>query len=583
MVHNHSLFRGLSGLTLLFLFALALAAPSPTSETSINTTDYLIVGGGPAGLVIAEQLTRNPHIRVVLLEAGPDSSLDPIVTTPAEFFNAYPYFWNFSSAPDPALDGRTPELNQGRALGGGSAVNGMGYCRGASSVFDEWAHVSGNPGLSWKSMLEAFKATTHFQEDVHPEDQTAVNMTSFGDGPLEITTQRFQLGFDKPFVNKLLFELDVPEIDFCSGDGIGVTEQVDAIRADNRTRSYAWNTFGWLAAARSNFEVRHDAWVSKIGFHGKTANSVTYNNTLTNSMHTINAHEIIVAAGAIGSPQLLMLSGIGPEGQLKALGVPVVLNAPQVGQNLIDHHTAQLVYETVPAMGTTWQWQLNITAAQEAEEEYSANGGGLLGVPDGNVFAAFRLPDAVFDGLGSYHTSLPADRPHFIYEYTTAPFQTQFSNRTTITPFVALVQPEARGNVTLASADYRDQPIINSAYWGTPADKAAILYAYKKYRAFFATPELQPWVPVELFPGADITSDDGLWAAIQESSGSFHHPMGTVAIGSVLDTNWRVRGVQGLRVVGSPAAPSIITCHTQATAYALGYRAAKDIAVADGI
>jgi choline dehydrogenase-like flavoprotein len=432
-------------------------------------------------------------------------------------------------------------------------------------------------------MFQAFKATTHFQEDVHPEDQTPVNQTSFGNGPLEITTQRFQLGFDRPFVDKLSSEFDLPEIDFVSGYGIGVTEQVDAIRADNRTRSYAWNTFGWLAAGRPNFEVRHDAWVSKIGFQGKKASSVTYNDTLTNTMHTLQAREIILAAGAIGSPQLLMLSGVGPAHQLKALGIPVVHDSPQVGQNLVDHHYAQLVYQTIEAEGTAWQWQFNSTAAQEARDEYAANGGGLLGVPDGNVFAALRLPDTVFQGLGDYHTSLPADRPHFIYEYTTAPFQAQFTNRTTITPFAALVQPEARGNITLASKDYRDLPVINSAYWGTPADKAAMLYAYKQYRAIFTSPELQPWSPVELYPGADVTSDEALWAAIQQSSGSFHHPMGTVAIGSVLDSNWRVRGLQGLRVVGSPAAPSIITCHTQGTAYAMGYRAAKDIVAEDRI
>lgn len=432
-------------------------------------------------------------------------------------------------------------------------------------------------------MLGAFKATTHFQEDAHPEDQTPVNKTSFGNGPLELTTQRFQLGFDRPFVDKLSSVFDLPEIDFCSGDGIGVAELVSTIRADNRTRSYAWNTFGWLAASRPNFEVRHHAWVSKIGFHRKTANHVTYNDTLTDTMHTMKAREIIVAAGAIGSPQLLMLSGIGPADQLKSLGIPVVVDAPQVGQNLADHHFAQLVYQTLPAMGTSWQWRFNSTAAQKAREEYTANGAGLLGAPNGNVFAALRLPDTVFDGVGSYHTSLPADRPHFIYEYTTAPFQARFAHTTTITPFAALVQPEARGNVTLASADYRDQPVINSAYWATPADKAAMLYAYKQLRAIHTSPELRPWVPIELFPGANVTSDEGLWAAIQESSRSFHHPVGTVAIGSVLDANWRVRGVDGLRVVGTPAAPSIITCHTQGTAYALGYRAARDIIAADGV
>ncbi|KAI1405401.1 putative GMC oxidoreductase [Hypoxylon fuscum] len=582
MAHRRSLPRSLLLLALSAIAWPASAVPQPSTGSN-RPADYLIVGGGPAGLVVAEQLSRDPRINVVLLEAGPDSSLDPLVYTPADFSQLTEYLWDYHSAPDPNLGGRNPELWQGRALGGGSAVNGMGYCRGAPSVFDEWARLSGNEGLSWESMFDAFKATTHFQEDVHPADQVPINQSSFGDGPLEITTQRFQLAFDRPFVDKLSSALDLTEIDFVSGYGIGVTEQVDAIRADNRTRSDAWNTFGWLAVNRPNFEVRHNAWASKIGFIGKKADSVTYNDTLTGSFHTIRAREIVVAAGAIGSPHLLMLSGVGPADQLEAVGIQVVQDSPQVGQNLLDHHYSLLVYETIPEMGTTWQLQHNDTAAREAEAEYAANGGGLLGVADGNVFGTFRIPDSVFDGLGSYHVSLPEDRPHMLHAYTTAPFRPEFSNYSTISPFTALVQPEGAGNITITSADYRDMPVINSAYWATPADRAAIIYAYKEYRSLFTSTELSSYTPVELYPGANVTSDADIWDAIQRASGSFHHPMGSVAIGSALNSNWRVHGVSGLRVVGTPAAPNLVTCHPQGTAYALGYRAAMDIVAADGV
>ena len=469
-------------------------------------------------------------------------------------------------------------------------MNGMTMCRGSSSVFDEWAEISGNPGLAWDSgMFDAFKATTHFENDVRPEDQVPVNQTSYGDGPLAISSQRFQFDFDGPFVDRLASALDVPQIDFMSGYGIGATEPVASISAGNRTRSYAWNTFGWLAANRPNFEVRHDAWATKIGFNGATAESVTYTDTLSSNgtSHTIRAREVIVAAGAIGSPHLLMLSGVGPADQLEAVGIPVVQDSPQVGQNLMDHHYAQIVYETTPEAETVWQLQTNDSVADEAQSQYEADGSGILGVPDGNVFGTVRLPDSVFEGLGDYHVSLPADRPDIIFQYTSAPLWMgvvpYIPDVNTITPFVSVVQPEGRGNLTLASADYRQQPTINSAYWSTPADRAAIIYAYKQYREILASPELKPYATNELFPGANVTSDADIWAAIQMTSGSFHHPMGTVSIGSALDENWRVKGVDGLRVIGTPAAPSIITCHTQGVAYALGYRAALDIIAEDGL
>lgn len=504
---------------------------------------------------------------------------------PAEFFNVNAsYVWPYSTQPDPNLGGLTADLAQGHALGGGSAVNAMGYCRGASSVFDEWAEISGNDGLAWESMFEAFKATTHFADDVHPSDQTPVNTTtSFADGILEVTRQRIQLPFDRAFVDTLGSAFDVPEIDFASGDGIGVTELVETIRADNRTRVSAWNSFGWTAINRPNFVLYHSAWVSKIGFTGTTADCVTYNDTLTNTMKTITASEIIVAAGAIKSPQLLLLSGVGPAADLEALDIPVVLDVPEVGQNLYDHHLTLLVYEAAPEVDTIGKYLNNATFATAATTEYAEDGDGILGIPDGNVFATRRLPDSVFEGLGDYYPSLPADRPHALYEYSTAPFLPQFATYSTIAPFVALVQPEDNGNMTLASADYRDEPLIYGNYWGSEADKAAILYAYKELRDLMASEKLSPYVLQELYPGANVTSDEDLWAAIQSTSTSFHHPLGTVAIGTVLDTQWRVKGLEGLRVVGSAAAPKPPTCHTMASAYGLGYRAAVDIAAADGL
>ena len=502
---------------------------------------------------------------------------------PAEFFFSQPYMWPYFSQPEPNLNGETPNLVQGRSLGGSSAVNAMLYCRGAASVFDEWAEISGNDGLRWDSILESFKATTHWTDEPSIEYEQPINTTAFGNGPLEITRQRELLTLDEPFADKLAAEFNLPEIDFASGGGIGVSQNLESIRASNRTRSYAYNTFGYLANNRPNFELHHDAWASKIGFTNKKADSVTYNDTLTGTMHTIRAKEIVVTAGAINSPQLLMLSGVGPADRLRELDIPLVQDIPEVGQNMYDHHYAVLQYEATPEVDSVWQWHDNATRAATERERYERNGDGMLGTNSGDVFGALRLPDSVFEGRGSFHTSLPADRPHMIYEYTTTPFLSDSPNVSIIAAFVAVVQPETTGYVTLASADYRDAPLIYSNYWSSEADRAAILYGYKELRGLMQSDELRRFTRTELFPGSEVTSDDDIWAAIQQSSQSWHHPVGTTALGTVLDANWRVQGVNGLRVVSTSSAPKIPTCATQAAAYAIGHRAALDIAAADNL
>lgn len=489
--------------------------------------------------------------------------------------------WLYLSQPDPNLGGIQQNLAQGKCLGGGTGVNAMLYCRGAKSVFDEWAEISGNEGLKWDSMFESFKATTHWTDEASIDYEQSINISSFGDGPLEISRQRELYTFDEPFFNKLKEQFGLPEIDSVSGVGIGVSQAVESIRASNRTRSYAYNTFGYLANNRPNFELHHNAWASNIGFTNKTADSVTYNDTLTGKMHTIHAKEIIVTAGTINSPQLLMLSGVGPADSLRKLNISVVQDVPEMGQNLYDHHYAVLEYETIPGVDSVWQWHDNATEAPIERERYAQNGGGLLGTNDGDVFGALRLPDSVFEGKGTFHTSLPADRPQMIYEYATTPFLPNGPNVSLVAAFAAVVQPESKGHVELASADYRDAPLIYSNYWGTAADKAAITYGYKELRSIMNSDELKQYTIKEVFPGANVTSDADIWKAIQQGSQSWHHPVGTTALGTVLDANWRVKGLKGLRVVGMAAAPKITTCALQATAYAIGHRAALDIVAAD--
>ncbi|KAF3763011.1 putative glucose-methanol-choline oxidoreductase [Cryphonectria parasitica EP155] len=552
-----------------------LAAPT------VPESDYLIIGGGPAGFVVAEYLSRDPSKSVLLLEAGPDGDADPEITTPAEFFATSNYMWRYATQPDAGLGGLSANLFQGKAFGGGTAVNAMLYARGAASVYDDWAEISGNEGLGWDSMLEAFKATTQWQVAPEANYSQAINVSMFGDGPLAISRQRKLLTFDEPFSNEVQTTFDLNQIDFVSGEGIGVSQGIESIRVSNETRSYAYNTFGYLANTRNNFQALHNAWVSNIGFSNKTANSVTYNDTLTNTTYVRRAKEIILAAGAINTPQLLMLSGVGPAQRLIELDIPVIQDIAEVGQNLQDHHYATVEYEAKDFVDTYWQLTENATREAIEAQEYAANGDGLFGTIVGDVLAMIRLPDEVASG---YQKSLPQDRPHVAFTYFAGPFLPGSPNVSMLSAFAAVVQPEVFGSVDLASADYRDAPLIYANYWASEGDKSAVIYAYRKLRDMFRSPQLSGYTKQEVFPGANYTdSDADLWSAIQKGSSSWHHPVGTTAIGTVLDANWRVKGLKGLRIVGSSAAPTITTCPTQGMVYAIALRAAMDIAKADGL
>ncbi|KAK5633973.1 hypothetical protein RRF57_009687 [Xylaria bambusicola] len=548
--------------------------------------DYIIVGGGPSGYVVAEQLSRNPHVTVTLLEAGNDYENDKNVNTPGWSPMNPDKAWFYYSQPDPNLDGLTPNVAQGKGLGGGTAINALGYCRGSSSVFDEWAEISSNAGLAWDSLLEDFEATSHYTYQPADYDQL-VNETVFGDGPLEVTRSSFLTGLEIPFTNALKSILNLSEVSSVDGTGIGVDLSLGTIRSSNRTRSYARNTFGWLMGDRPNVKVLTNSWVTRISFElgTTTATGVLYTNTLTNKTTSLEAGEVILAGGAINTPKLLMQSGVGPADVLRGLDVEVVANIPQIGQNLWDHHYSYIEFEVTDDIYTWWQITTNITEISLASEQYTQqNGSGPLGSNNGEAYGALRLPDSVFDGIdGTHYTSLSSDRPHVLYEFSTVPFRQPAPNVSIAAAWVALVQPEASGYLTINSSSYLDAPLVHSNYYGSAADKAAVAFAYKQLRAILESEFIQPYRVGEVWPGSNVTTNDQIWAAIQQSAASFHHPMGTVALGTVVDARWRIKGLRGIRVVDSSTFPYMTTCHPQASVYAVAHRAARDIVRDDKI
>ncbi|KAL4800159.1 hypothetical protein BDV19DRAFT_398801 [Aspergillus venezuelensis] len=549
-----------------------------------SESDYVIVGAGPAGYVLATRLSDDPSVTVTLLEAGPDGNNDRNVYTPgfAGRLQNSPYLWNYTSQPDPRRGGIAPRLPQGHALGGGTSVNFMSYSRGAASVYDEWASISGNDRLRWSSILEYFKRSTNLTVPSPVDYKYAPNPAVYGDGPVQVSYEWEATGTEPYWGDAMAASIPPPVhlIDPATGHHIGRSNGgPHTINLSTGRRSSAQANYGQILSTRANVNIIPLAEVIKIDIQNREAVSVHYVSLVDQSNHTVLAkREIIVSAGAIGSPKLLMLSGLGPRDHLQELGIPVVKDIPHMGDNLHNHHSAIAMYQIPEDIVTVWALRVNATLLAEAEAEYAATGKGPLSGILTSSYVTERPPDAFLDSINAtFHKDLPVDRPLLFYGYTTSPLLPNPRNVNVISAFVCLLQPEAPGYVRLASADYRDSPLIYSNYWGSDADLALELYGYKKLREAMTSRMLAPVVLSELYPGPDVQNDEEVTQSMISTGWSFNHPTGTCSLGRVLDAHFRIPGINGLRVVDSSTFPYQPTSHTSGPVYAVAELAAEMI------
>jgi choline dehydrogenase-like flavoprotein len=524
--------------------------------------DYVIVGAGSAGCVLAARLSENPATRVLLLEAGPPDDAGEIHIPAAQnlLFQST-YDWDYRTVPQERAAGRAIYWPRGRMLGGSSSMNAMIYIRGARHDYDTWRDEYGCTGWGYTDLMPYFRRA---------EDNTRGASAYHGSGgPLTVSDLRYRSALTRAWVGSAR-ECGLAENGDFNGpqqDGSGFYQ---VTQRDGRRWSAA-DAYLHPARSRPNLEVLTDARATQVVVEAGRAAGVRY--LLRGAEETARAEaEVILAAGAIGSPQLLMLSGIGPADHLHDLGIIVHADSPGVGANLSDHPVVTAMWAT-PRTPGLWEESTPVTLAR-----WRLRHSGPL---TSNVAEA--------GGFSRTRPSLAA--PDLQWHVLPAPFeQNGLGDPKTraISLLVALVGVGSRGRIWLRSADPRHKPAIDPAYLSDGTDIEPLVEGIRMAREFAATGPLARACTSELSPGPDVRTDAQVREFIRRDLGTLFHPVGTCAMGgdsrlaatrptSVVDPELRVRGVQRLRVVDASVMPVVPRGNTNAPVIAIAERAADVI------
>jgi choline dehydrogenase len=532
----------------------------------MDETDYIIVGAGSAGSVLADRLTANGRHRVTVLEAG-GTDRRFFVHLPlgyGKLFYDPAVNWLYKTEPDPGLNGARDHWPRGKLLGGSSSINAMVWIRGHKADYDDWGRD--NPGWGWDDCLQAYRAM---------EDNEAGEDAWRGrGGPLFISANATGL---HPLVGSYLAacaEAGLPQTTDFNGfrqEGAGIYQMT----IKGARRNSAARAFLRPAMRRRNLRVVTRALVTRVLVEEGRAVGVEYRQGAETKVLRARG-EVILAGGAINSPQLLQLSGIGPGKLLQSLAIQVALDNPNVGDHLSDHQ------------GLNYTWAMRVPTYNDALRpwwgklragmQYVLGGGG-------------PLAKSINHAGGFFRTSPDLDRPNMqLYFQAFSTLLPRDGERPVLTPDpwsglsigLSNCRPTSRGHIRLRTADPMQHPVITANAFSTNHDVEEMLAAVKFVRRIAAQPAFAPLVREELRPGPKVQSDEELIHDVRTRSGTVYHPsctcrMGADAASSVVDASLRVHGIAGLRVIDASAFPNLIAGNTNAPAMLMGWKGAEAV------